>query len=68
MGLAITIKPTSIAAFKEETAMKKAIAIVDSAQGNFALEGQATTEEVKRRVVRRLKQKLMAGSKLRLWS
>lgn len=57
-----------VASLRREVATQKAHRIVSSAQGNFALEGQAVRETEKRKIEGMVAKKLFSGPNIRLWS
>ncbi len=58
----------TINAVREARAKYKATELVEMAQGNFALEGQAVNEEEETRIIRMVVEQLLSGKNIRLWS
>ncbi len=69
LGVSIGVThPRTISAVRKDRAKSKAIEIVEMAQGNFALEGQAVSDEEERRIIRKVAERLLSGKNIRLWS
>ncbi len=70
LGVSIGItqqRTKTINAVREARAKSKAIEIVEMAQGNFALEGQAVSEEEEKRIIRKVVEQLLSGKNIKLW-
>ncbi len=70
LGVSIGItqqRTKTINAVREAREKSKAIEIVEMAQGNFALEGQAVSEEEEKRIIRKVVEQLLSGKNIKLW-
>jgi len=69
LGVSIGItRQREISAVRKDRAKYKATELVEMAQGNFALEGQAVGEEEENRIIRKVTEQLLSGKNIRLWS
>ncbi len=68
LGVSIGVtRQRTFTAVREARAKYKATKLVEMAQGNFALEGQAVNEEEEKRIIKKVTELILSGKNIRLW-
>ena len=69
LGISVgLVRPRRISAVRRDRAEAKAAELVEMAQGNFALEGQAVSEKEEKRIVQQVAEQLLNSKSIRLWA